>query len=116
MPNGVSNRRSLDRASINDKELYAVHAEVKTNMEGRKGDAAALADRQFVEAYPDKDRRMLLRKMDLHIIPILISLYSKLASSPCAVHSQATNRRKVLSFIDRANIGNAQAEVWQSLL
>ncbi|KAI1308584.1 major facilitator superfamily domain-containing protein [Xylaria venustula] len=58
--------------------------------ENEKG-VSMTPEEAFFESYSEKDRKTLLLKMDLHILPILIALY-------------------LLSFIDRANIGNAKIE------
>ncbi|KAI0964732.1 major facilitator superfamily domain-containing protein [Xylaria arbuscula] len=60
------------------------------HIENEKG-VSMTPEEAFFESFSEKDRKILLLKMDLHILPILIALY-------------------LLSFIDRANIGNAKIE------
>lgn len=52
---------------------------------------SSLDGRSYVEAYPDVDEKKLVRKLDLHLIPGVTILY-------------------LLSFLDRANVGNAKLE------
>ncbi|KAI0414708.1 major facilitator superfamily domain-containing protein [Xylaria grammica] len=82
-------------AQRNDAGNAAVRTTVEKShevlhIENEKG-VSMTEEEAFIHSYPEKDRKRLLLKMDLHILPTLILLY-------------------LLSFIDRANIGNAKIE------
>ncbi|SPO06440.1 related to putative tartrate transporter [Cephalotrichum gorgonifer] len=72
------------RRQVDDKEVNTLHVE-----DGKV--STMTAEERFVSSFPEKRKKKLLRKMDLHILPCLISLY-------------------LMSYIDRANIGNAKIE------
>ncbi|KAJ6020758.1 hypothetical protein N7540_006262 [Penicillium herquei] len=80
----------LGEVTKND-EAMAIHLENGQDLESTKEDLSVTADQLFVESYPEKSKKKLLAKLDMRIVPIFMCLY-------------------VMSFIDRANIGNAQAE------
>ncbi|OAA60590.1 Major facilitator superfamily domain, general substrate transporter [Niveomyces insectorum RCEF 264] len=80
MAHSVSDQPSGSGEGVT-KSLAAMHVE---EQEGHE----MTAEEAFVASFPDKKKKKLLLKMDLHIVPILMSLY-------------------IMSFIDRANIGNA---------
>ena len=61
---------ALDRGDTPDKELAAMH------VEGAEI-AAMTEEERFVATFPSKKKKRLLTKIDLHIIPVLISLYGK---------------------------------------
>ncbi|CAI4213988.1 unnamed protein product [Parascedosporium putredinis] len=73
-------------ASIEDDKKNVSHSEQEEGMAD-----TMTAEERFVDSFPEKQKKKLLRKMDLHIIPCLILLY-------------------LMSYIDRANIGNAKIE------
>jgi hypothetical protein len=60
------------------------------------------------EQFPEANRKKVLLKMDLRILPIVMILYSKYSVyyllTTLLIHA-------VLSYMDRANIGNAKIEV-----
>lgn len=64
---------SSDRASAMEvkKQGDSLH------VESQKG-LRMTEDEAFVENYPEKDRKKLILKMDLHILPTLVLLYCKL--------------------------------------
>jgi hypothetical protein len=59
-----------DDDRLADEKTLAQH-----HVDERDGLSELTEMRDLVEGFPDKDKRRLLLKMDLHIIPILISLY-----------------------------------------
>lgn len=62
-------------ASIHSKKEADEKVFDEEHIEGEERDAELQGFRDLVEGFPDKEKRKLLLKMDLHIIPILISLY-----------------------------------------
>lgn len=62
------NGNARARRAVDDKESDTFH------VEDGKG-LTMSADEEFVASFPEKQKKKLLRKMDLHIIPCLISLY-----------------------------------------
>ncbi|KAH8172435.1 major facilitator superfamily protein [Sarocladium implicatum] len=48
-------------------------------------------DAEFMQSFTEKERKKVVRKIDMRVVPVLCSLY-------------------LMSFIDRANIGNAKIE------
>lgn len=69
MPDSIASGRFRDQDVPKDKDMATLH------VEGDDNGIMMSSDEDFVSTYPDKDKRRLLRKMDLHIIPCLISLY-----------------------------------------
>lgn len=67
------------------EDISANSEDISANSE--QDDAASFVEEDF----SDIDEKKLLRKMDLHLIPILALLY-------------------LISFIDRGNVGNARIE------
>ena len=77
-------RGSTDSGKLVDEKILA-----QQHVEERNPDAELIEMRNLVEGFDDKEKRKLLWKMDLHIIPILISLYCKLGSiqAPYELHT-----------------------------
>lgn len=70
-PSGLLHHRSGNGENdlvADEKVLAQQHVEAQDRDELREM-------RDLVEGFPDKEKRKLLWKMDLHIIPCLISLY-----------------------------------------
>ncbi|CAG9998306.1 unnamed protein product [Clonostachys byssicola] len=86
MAENISQRikASAVRGSIDGKDLATMHVEGEESI-------SVTAEERLVSSFPESKKKKLLRKLDLHIIPCLISLY-------------------LMSYIDRANIGNANIE------
>lgn len=74
--------------SDKEKDLETVE-EVNPNRYANIGISAD--DAEFFDTFPPQERRTLLRKVDMRLVPVLALLY-------------------LASHIDRANIGNAKIE------
>lgn len=69
MTDAVStDRGARARRPGDDKETDMVHVE-----DGKP--STMTAEEEFVSSFSEKQKKKLLRKMDFHTIPILISLY-----------------------------------------
>lgn len=85
MTDMLNNRGASRGASLEDQKTADEKIFEQQHFEDEQ-DAEARADRDLVEGFPDKEKRKLLRKMDLHIIPILISLYCMLVEISGTAH------------------------------
>ena len=65
----ISSTTPPDQDTRAKKNIEMVH------IEGNTDDFSLPIEDRFVELFPDKAKKKLLRKMDLHIIPCLIALY-----------------------------------------
>jgi MFS family permease len=70
---------------------HGYYAHLKVDEEKERIDAISTAQRTTLESFAHLDKKKILRKMDLRLIPMLALLY-------------------LLSFLDRGNIGNANIE------
>ena len=69
MPDSISSGRLRTQDLSDGKGITMLH------VEGDDRNPTMSSDEQFVESFSDKERQKLLRKLDWHIIPCLISLY-----------------------------------------
>lgn len=60
-------------------------------------DEFATAPTVTLDSFAHLDKKKILRKMDLHLLPMLTALY-------------------LLSFLDRGNIGNAKVQIPRAIL
>lgn len=79
-------QRSLSNSDIDNDKGAVLHSEFSQH-----GGPLGAEDVAFLAGFTDEQRKKVLRKVDWRLVPMLLLLY-------------------LLSFIDRANIGNAKIE------
>lgn len=105
------NSRYLTKLSMSDQNGSPPISETKVYGENRNFPDVALGE---ANSYGHTETQRLIRKIDLHIIPLLAILYlyvqsySKLAFNDFCGSKIIADVLHSFSFLDRTNIGNAR--------